>query len=136
MQTGTGGDTLLGAGTAGTGGSWMLPNVSTAGLPAGTYTYYAVATDNYAASSAAASTTQTAEAVGITIGSITIDSNAKNIVTGFFDLVLNVPVGITHENLSGYQVQLNISPSRFRHHADQRPRPRPMPSSVRRRLPC
>ena len=49
LQTGTGGDTLLGTATTGTVGVWSLPNVSTTGLAASNYTYYAVATDTYSA---------------------------------------------------------------------------------------
>ena len=53
-----GSDTLVGAGTQ-SDTTWTIANVSTTGLGAGTYTYYAVATDVNSTNSAAAFTTLT-----------------------------------------------------------------------------
>ncbi|MDD4889458.1 MAG: PPC domain-containing protein, partial [Phycisphaerae bacterium] len=57
-----GSDTLIGGGTQ-SGAAWSLP-ASTTGLTPGMYTYYAVATDSAAVSSAVASTTLTVLAPG------------------------------------------------------------------------
>ena len=57
-----GSDTLVGAGTA-SGSTWTI-SASTTGLAAGTYTYYAVATDSNGATGAVASTTLTVTASG------------------------------------------------------------------------
>lgn len=54
----TSGDTLIGTTTSGSNGSW-IDSVSTSGLSAGSYTFYAVATDNSGLSSNVASTTVT-----------------------------------------------------------------------------
>jgi hypothetical protein len=54
----TGSDTLVGSGTQ-SGTTWTLANVSTTGLAAGTYTYYAIATDTAGTSSTVASATLT-----------------------------------------------------------------------------
>ena len=48
-----------GTATSGAAGTWSLPNVATAALAPGVYTFYAGATDNYGALSAVASTTDT-----------------------------------------------------------------------------
>ena len=53
LQTGTAGDTLVGTGTA-SGDTWTLANVSTTGLTAGAYTYYAIAFDSTSIFGAAA----------------------------------------------------------------------------------
>jgi hypothetical protein len=52
----TTGGTLLGTATSGTNGSWTLSGISTTGLSAGTYIYYAIATDAASVSSAAVAT--------------------------------------------------------------------------------
>ncbi|HEX8201047.1 MAG TPA: leishmanolysin-related zinc metalloendopeptidase, partial [Isosphaeraceae bacterium] len=63
LQTGTGGDTLVGVDTSSAGG-WTV-TISTSGLAAGTYTYYALATDNQGLTgvtgTAAPSTTNTVQ---------------------------------------------------------------------------
>ncbi len=64
-----GSDTLVGAGTQ-NGTTWTLANVSTAGLSAGTYTFYAVASDSNGNTSSASSTTLTV--VVPTIGGFTV----------------------------------------------------------------
>jgi hypothetical protein len=53
-----GSDVLIGSGTA-SGTTWSLSNVSTSGLSAGTYTFYAVATDASGVSSTVAASTVT-----------------------------------------------------------------------------
>jgi subtilase family serine protease len=58
-----GSDTLIGGGTP-SGTTWTLANVPTAGLTAGSYTYFAVATDSTSANSAAASTSLTVTTPG------------------------------------------------------------------------
>jgi hypothetical protein len=58
LQTTGTADTLIGTVGAGSNGSWS-ESVSTSGLAAGTYTFYAVATDNLGLTSTAASTTVT-----------------------------------------------------------------------------
>ena len=63
----TAADTLLGTGTA--NGTTYTLTTSTTGLTAGTYTYYAVATDASATASAASSTTATVTAVPTATGS-------------------------------------------------------------------
>lgn len=68
LQTGSGGDTLLG--TDSTPADGFAVNASTSGLSAGTYTYYAQATDNGGAVSAARSTTNTVGAASSKTGSI------------------------------------------------------------------
>ena len=70
LQTGTGGDTLVGNGTR-NGSTWTLANTSTTGLATGAYSYYAIATDTSSQVSAAASATLTINAVassGVIIG--------------------------------------------------------------------
>ena len=57
LQTGAGGDTLVGADTSSSGG--FQTTFSTAGLAPAAYTYYAQATDNAGATSAAVSCTNT-----------------------------------------------------------------------------
>ena len=109
LQTGSGGDTLLGTVTSSNSGTWTLSNVSTSSLAAGTYTYYAVATDNFSATSAVASTTETLQELGISVGSVVIGSQSGGIVSGYFDLTFNVPLG-ANANLSGYQLQANVTP--------------------------
>jgi protocatechuate 3,4-dioxygenase beta subunit len=69
LQSGTGGDTLVGADTSSSGG-WVV-TLSTSGLAPATYTYYAQATDNAGAVSAAASRGNTVKApTTLTTGSI------------------------------------------------------------------
>ena len=60
LQAGTGGDTLICTDTSSDGG-WTAA-ASTAGLAAGTYTYYAQATDNQGALGNVVSTTNTVQA--------------------------------------------------------------------------
>ena len=63
LQTGTGGDALVG--TAGNIlGGWYV-TIPTAGLAPGTYTYYAQATDNFDATSNVVSTTNTVQAASL-----------------------------------------------------------------------
>jgi endonuclease/exonuclease/phosphatase family metal-dependent hydrolase len=75
-----GSDTLVGAGTA-NGTTWTI-SASTSGLAAGTYTYYAVATDSNGHSSTVASTTLTVTAATgtPTIGSFV--ANPSTVTTG------------------------------------------------------
>jgi len=69
LQTGAGGDTLLGVDASSDGG-WSV-GASTAGLAPGAYTYYAQATDNDGGASAIASTTNTVSNLPPTIGALT-----------------------------------------------------------------
>jgi endonuclease/exonuclease/phosphatase family metal-dependent hydrolase len=74
-----GSDTLVGAGTE-NGTTWTI-SASTTGLTAGTYTYYAVATDSNGNSSAVSSTTLTVTAPGTpTIGSFV--ANPSSVTVG------------------------------------------------------
>jgi len=72
LQTGAGGDALVGTDGSASGG-WMT-SFSTAGLPVGTYTYYAQATDDEGATSpdgtSAPSTTNTVQNAAPTIASL------------------------------------------------------------------
>ena len=61
LQTTGTADTLIGTATSATNGSW-IDSVSTTGLAAGTYKFYAVATDNSGLTSNVASTTVTVTA--------------------------------------------------------------------------
>ncbi len=58
LQVGAEGDTFVGTTNSNIGGFWSV-NVSTVGLPAGTYTYWAQATDDTGLTGAPASTTNT-----------------------------------------------------------------------------
>jgi hypothetical protein len=58
LQVGAEGDTLVGTATTNVGGVWSV-NASIAGLAAGTYTYWAQATDTFGLTGAAGSTTNT-----------------------------------------------------------------------------
>ncbi|HWE92329.1 MAG TPA: hypothetical protein VG269_00005 [Tepidisphaeraceae bacterium] len=60
LQTSGTADTLLGTATAGTNGVWSL-SVSTSGLAAGAYTFYAVATDSSGLTSNAATASATVQ---------------------------------------------------------------------------
>src|SRR6185312_2284949 len=62
LQTSDTADTLIGTATAGTNGVWTL-SVSSNGAAAGTYSFYAVATDNSGLTSTPASTNVTVQAV-------------------------------------------------------------------------
>jgi subtilase family serine protease len=78
LQTGSGGDTVLGSG-AQAGTSWTI-NAGTAGLSAGTYTFYAVATDSTGQTSTAASCTVTVTAPATpTIGSFSLSPSSVTI---------------------------------------------------------
>jgi hypothetical protein len=58
LQFGPGGDALVGSTSTNNGGFWLI-NISTTGLSAGTYTYYAQATDDAALTGAPAFTSST-----------------------------------------------------------------------------
>jgi hypothetical protein len=58
LQVGVEGDTLVGTDTTESGGFWSV-SASTAGLPGGTYTYWAQATDDVGLTGAPAATTNT-----------------------------------------------------------------------------
>jgi hypothetical protein len=74
-----GSDTSVGSGTQ-SGTTWTLSNVSTTGLTAGTYTFYAVATDTNGVTSAVPSATLTVTTPVPTIGSFTV--SPTSVVTG------------------------------------------------------
>ena len=77
LQTGSGGDTLVATDSSSAGG--YTATVSTAGLAARAYTYYALATDNTGATSAtgtaAAKTTHTLQSAGSLSGTVYRDAN-------------------------------------------------------------
>jgi hypothetical protein len=77
LQTGSGGDTLVGTDSDKAGG--FSVSVKTSGLAAGSYTYYALATDNAGATSpagtAAAKTTHTLQSPGTISGTVYRDTD-------------------------------------------------------------
>ncbi|MDB5334080.1 MAG: hypothetical protein JWP03_5231 [Phycisphaerales bacterium] len=73
LQTSGTTDTLLGTATAGSNGVWSL-SVSTSGLAAGTYTFYAVATDSSGLTSSPATASATVQASANSAGYVRTDS--------------------------------------------------------------
>jgi subtilase family serine protease len=88
----TAADTLVGTGVQ-NGSSWTI-TLSTSGLAAGTYTYYAVATDGSGVSSAASSTT-----LSVTVPAVTNDNFATaTVISGISATVTGTNVNATKEN--------------------------------------
>jgi uncharacterized protein (DUF2141 family) len=76
LQTGTGGDTLVGTTSTASSGGYSL-SAATTGLAAGTYTYYATATDSAAVVSPAVSTTVVLSAPATISGRVFDDANGN-----------------------------------------------------------
>jgi hypothetical protein len=77
LQTGAGGDTLLG--TDGTAADGFRLSVSVAGLAGGVYTYHAQASDGAGATSAARATTNTVKPGGKIAGAVFTDVNGNGL---------------------------------------------------------
>ena len=101
LQTGTGGDTLIGSG-AQSGSTWSL-SASTAGYAANTYTYFAVATGSAGtATSSAALTVTAATPATPTIGSFVANPAALHVGSSTTLTASNVSGGGT-ATISGVQ---------------------------------
>ena len=76
------------------------------------YLYEAVFTNSQGsvASSAASLAVAAAPSVGLTVNSATITSSSTSPVSGYFDVVFNVPSGV-NDSLAGYSTEVDVTPT-------------------------